>query len=108
MTSNDAELRPRRMSGLSSIQMVRSAKLLSIWTCADSLATADFRYKSAIFCARGFPPMPQARNLSAERPKWQSSLATLPYQAKGQCGRVGPHYVTAIMRTMEGIITTES
>ena len=79
MTSTDAELRPRRMSGLSSIQMVRSAKLLSIWTRADSLATADFRYKSAIFCARGFPPMPQARNLSAERSKWQSSLVTLPF-----------------------------
>ena len=55
MTSTDAELRPRRMSGLCSIQMVRSAKLLSIWTRADSLATADFRYKSAIFCARGVP-----------------------------------------------------
>ena len=39
------------MSKLSPVQMVRSAKLVMSGTCADSLAMADLRYKSAAFRA---------------------------------------------------------
>ena len=37
--------------------------------------------------------------------EWQTLYQTLPYQAKGQCRRVDPHYVTSVMRTRSRINT---
>ena len=34
---------------------------------------------------------------------WQTSPASLPYQAKDQYGRVGPHYVTHVVRRKSGV-----
>ena len=71
-------------------------------------AMAEFRLNSAVFRAPGrFGPLPQARRWAGSAAKWQSSLATLPYQGKGQCGRVGRYYVTAIGRTARGINKAE-
>ena len=50
---------------------------------------------------------PTRKGEEIPREWWQSYQPTLPYQAKEQCGRVGPHYVTPIGRSTAGINKTQ-
>ena len=104
MRSTEAQLRLRRMSKLSLVRMVQSAKLVIVSTRKPSLTMAEFISNSAILTAvRPNAVLTAAYSSSPRHEKWQTSLATLPYQVEGQLGRVGLHYVTAAVRITASI-----
>ena len=79
MRSTEAQLRLRRMSKLSLVRMVQSAKLVIVSTRKPSLTMADFTRNSAILTAvRPNAVLTAAYSSSPRHAKWQTSLASLP------------------------------
>ena len=79
MRSTEAQLRLRRMSKLSLVRMVQSAKLVIVSTRKPSLTMAEFISNSAILTAvRPNAVLTAAYSSSPRHEKWQTSLASLP------------------------------
>ena len=73
MKSNEAELRPRRISKSSQVQIVLLAKLVMVACYVVSPAMADFISNSAILTAiRPRDVLTAAPNSGPGREKWQT------------------------------------
>ena len=79
MRSTEAQLRLRRMSKLSLVRMVQSAKLVIVSTRKPSLTMAEFISNSAISGAprSGFALVASAGTIP-RRKKWQTCTGSLP------------------------------
>ena len=84
MRSTEAQLRLRRMSKLSLVRMVQSAKLVIVSTRKPSLTMAEFISNSAILTAiRPRPALTVVPNSGSGRKKWQTLHRNLPSFAVG-------------------------